>query len=179
MNQRRSEPEFFRQQLDNLPREIPPDRDLWPGIAAALARPGPRVSPWRPALAAAAVLVIVLLGAVVTLDPGRSVDFPGGQGTAWEGQDPAQLAILDALERECRQPELALASGAAILEEETGPPILSLITQNLRILDLAITETRRAWTADPDSPRLVKVLASFYRARAGLQSRAAELAAEI
>lgn len=50
----------LKQAVDRLPKSIEPPRDLWPAIAARLRRPSRRWY-WVP-LAAAAVLVLVLLG---------------------------------------------------------------------------------------------------------------------
>lgn len=58
-----SEPNPLRDQLNSLPREIPPARDLWPGIEARLNRPAAQttVSPfrrWRMPLAVAAAVML-------------------------------------------------------------------------------------------------------------------------
>ncbi|MBM3316873.1 MAG: zf-HC2 domain-containing protein [Candidatus Eisenbacteria bacterium] len=109
----------------------------------------------------------------------------------------AAPTIADLLAAECSEPERVLAayevagagarSDAARLAGESPDPagtdgaesgaLSSVLAENLAIIDRAITDARRAYEANPDSPQLIRLLAAAYRARAALTSRAAETAA--
>ncbi|MFH1844833.1 MAG: hypothetical protein ABIF77_16705 [bacterium] len=197
-------------QAAELPESIEPERDLWSGIAAAIAESEPaatgadqtesveqesagwwpRFRSWftgsggsggsgslrRPVFAAVAICLVLLLLVVSTRDLSESpVDAPAGSPltvTDQEpdpGMDPVALAYLDALDLDCPGTTTESALFVAENEDDESSPLLNLITHNLRIIDLAIADVREAWSADPDSPHLARLLASAYRARAVLQ----------
>jgi hypothetical protein len=157
----------------------PAGRD-WAGIA-------------RPAFAAAAILVLVLLTVIVIHVPRRSGLVADGQGPlAGDAPDAETVAVLAALEAECAAADdetaAFLPQGAeeskeseesAESKESEKMSILELIAHNLRIIDLAISDAREAWSADPHSPHLARILASAYRAKAALQGQRTELAARL
>ncbi len=75
--------------VERLPKSIEPPRDLWPGIAARLATAGPRRAwrslAWVPALAAAAGLVLLLVG---------RARGPGLEASALAGRPQARGAAI-------------------------------------------------------------------------------------
>jgi hypothetical protein len=186
--------EALRRAAAALPRELPPARDLWPAIAArtvdapitpaaAAAGSEPVHAParevfawsrtyraWRamwPVFAGtAAVLAIVI---ATTLQ--RSTARPSGV-------EAMATATANALEAECSQPERErIATQAAAASPAVSTPALNVIADNLRIVERAIAEARRAWEANPTSPRLMRMLAAAYKAKAALEDRATEIAA--
>jgi len=194
-------------QAVELPESIEPERDLWSGIAAAIAESEPvaaatarwanegresagwwpRFWNWfagsggssglrRPVFATVAVCLALLLVVVSTRDLSESpVDAPADSpltNTDQEpdpGVDPVAQAYLAALDLDCYS--TTTESALFVTEDEDGEssPLFSLIAHHLRIIDLAIADVREAWSADPDSPHLARLLASAYRARAVLQ----------
>lgn len=180
-------------EANTLPRSIEPPRDLWPAIAArtrdeqGAARSG-GFERWlgflrfRPALwpVAAAALAVVLVFVIVQMrQPGVPPVATRGPEVSQEAiPDPAALAVMDALEAECKETDQEIARYAA--DAEGGPmvPVVGAMLENLRIIEHSISELREAWRANPDTPRLARMLAAAYRAKIVLQGRAAEVAAQ-
>ncbi len=147
-----------------LPREILPARDLWIDIAPRLA---PRANPATPGrswsrspagLAAAAVLLIALGGAI------------GATASRWM-QPATDTAFTTARAR--------YAAAAATLAEQLAadPGLLavttrSVIAQDLDILDQAIHEAETALTADPRNAALEQMLLKREQQRIDLLERA-------
>jgi putative zinc finger protein len=139
-------------------RDVPPSRDLWPAVAARLAS-GQRaaVPPRRrfaftvPQLAAASLLLAVLSGwlAVRVLAPrpqsGAGVAQPleGGAG-GWLTPVAFDEQQYDAAIRELQQ---AIDRGRRQLDPET----VAAVERNLRLVDQAVDDARRALAADPSS----------------------------
>jgi anti-sigma factor RsiW len=187
-------------QAASLAQEIEPQRDLWPGVAAAVrgeaARNGrgplhrlieqfirtfgSRRAIWPTALATATAVVVVLLVISDQQDAGDTAGRPQpvtrAEDTAvQELPDPAAVALIQALEAECRQGDHELMMLASAGEEGQGTGILDVISENLRIVNQAVAEARQAWTADPNCPGLVRLLTAAYRAKAILQGRAIDV----
>jgi len=172
----------LRRQTEGLAREMAPPRDLWPAIAAAIEQ-RPRQAPesasrwrtlraWRwlwPAAAATASVVALVL--IITLGLGRPrVPEPP--------LDPS-AQIVAALEAECQAGESELARYTADPQCQESGSIIASILGEIQTIDTAISEVKAAWTSDPDSPQLVRLLASYYRAKAALQGRATQVAAQV
>jgi hypothetical protein len=132
----------------------------------------------RPVFAAVAVAAVVLLAVVAVWrigDSGSSARGPLAGGET----NPTVLAVLSDLDAECAPSALETATYGEG-EADTGrSPILELISHNLRIIDLAIADAREAWQADPQSPQLMRLLTSAYRAKAALQRQETRLAAQL
>jgi len=140
-------------------RETPPPNDLWPAIAARIAS-GPRAAappPRRmfaftmPQLVAASLVLVALSGwlALRVLSPApprRSASTvgsqPGGGGSltpvAFDDQqyDTAIRELQEAIDR-----------GRSRLDPET----VAAVERNLRLIDQAVDDARRALAADPSS----------------------------
>lgn len=172
----------LRADLAALPREIRPARDLRPGIAERIAgrsAPGPRqaIRTLRYPLAAAAVLLVVATAWLTTAIvggngvPGPAAEAPGGDVPAGPLADARSLeaAYLPAIHElatllERRRPELS-------------PETVRTLEENLRVIDRAIEESRRALAADPGDPVLREMLAGGYEAKVEFLTRAAALTA--
>lgn len=170
----------LRRETEGLAREIAPPRDLWPAIASAIEQ-RPRRAPesasrwqtlraWRwlwPAAAATGGVVALVL--IITLGLGRPrVSEPR--------LDPS-AQIVAALEAECQAGATELARYTTDPECQESSSIIASILGEIRTIDAAISEVKTAWSSDPDSPQLVRLLASYYRAKAALQGRATQVAA--
>jgi len=182
--------EGLRQVLDmasRLPRSVEPATDLWPGIAARLDRPGTVVrgrfgSGSRPWLAVAALLVLSVTAVLIAYTVGRSqarqvvvqlratpLAVPASLGsdsiesvTAEFGEVRAEL--LEALEQR-----------RGTLSDET----LSVVNDNLEVIDAAILRITAALETDPNNRLLRGQLTSAYQQQIQLLWRANRLPAEI
>jgi hypothetical protein len=131
-------------------------------------------------LAAAAVLAVALIGVMNLRAPRETTDGFGGPSAFGAGfRPPSELAILNALEAECRPAGGDWFGHASLYADPRVAPTLGLLTHNLRVLDLAIAELKEAWSQDPQNSRLVRRLAEIYRVKAGLENGTNELVSRI
>ncbi len=176
--------------------ERAPEADLWPGIAARLAprraqeRPAPfpgwRVSVTVPQLAAAAVLLVVLSAGSMWLALGRrpapaiGVTPPPAAPFATV---PATLpatggASAAAADFGYARYDAAIAELEQVLARHRGqldPATVRVIEENLRIIDRATAQARRALEADPANPYLNGHLADQMRRKVDLLRQATAL----
>jgi len=175
--------ERLLEQTAALPRTLEPERDLWSGIADRIAQhPGADSRSWwrlgwaqtMGAAAAAILAAAVILGLVA-----------GGRREVVNvvENEPADLsaAALNAV--------VALGSGDAEFErarvdllavfeerrQNLSPETAGVIAGSLRALDGSIQGIRGALEANPENPRLVRMLTSAYQREIDLLRRAARL----
>lgn len=172
--------------------EIPPTRDLWPGIESQLeprtahAEAGVvslstrrrRVAATVPQLAAAAIALIVLTaGAMWLMLPPAAQSGTGLAGAEASellpaGQEPAQVVFLAAYEPAISELEAAFEARRGELDPETA----RIVEQNLAIIDRAIAEATRALADDPSSGFLTTHLAGAMRQKVDLLRRVTNIA---
>lgn len=119
----------------HLPREIPPSRDLWPEIRAAL-RPQHRQGNVR--WLRASVAIALLAASALFLSK-----MPDWSAPATVTDHPIAAQALDearSLERGIAELEVALAARSKDMDQET----LIIVRRNLAIIDAAIEETMAA-----------------------------------
>jgi len=171
--------------------DIMPARDLWPGIAAAIAAPmkatGATVIPLptaqpaqtgqpglflsrRQLAAAATILMLISATATWAVGPGLAVQAtPGTDGVVGAADvlfttDPP--AVPAGLADEMRSLEAVLSDARSHLDANT----LRIIEKNLAVIDGAIEDSRRALLVDPENDFLEEHLArSWERKRDYLQ----------
>ncbi len=166
--------------VTELPREIAPRRDLWPGISTRLAAADPTGSAsrfrWlpRPAnpLAAAAAVLIVLLGALIVprLTTNRGADR---EGFGWE--HVIGLLTTAEMEQQYRGAADDLISSLAGMPAVLPDTAREVIEANLQLVEQAITESRTALTAYPSDAGLQSMLAAAYRHKIELLQHTARL----
>ena len=145
----------LRWQLRQLPHELDPPRDLWPGIAARLDRPSPRRRwPWVTGLAMAACLVLAV--AVGTGLRPASVPVPA---------DPTALLVQ-------RETQALVLEYEAALREFDGAPVPEPLAPALATLDASAEQIRAALAQDPDRLQLLEQLRRTYARRLSLTQRA-------
>jgi hypothetical protein len=140
--------------LRQLPREMDPPHDLWPGIAARLVRPAPR-----------------RLGPGLGLGLALAASLCLALGLAWWARPQAPAAGLQAglMQSEARaldrEYEAALAQLAAA-------PVPGPVEPGLVALDQSAAEIRAALDQDPESRLLLEQLRRTYARRLALTQRA-------
>lgn len=152
-----------------LPRSIEPASDLWPAIQgrlAALSGPPGRIALPRWGLAAAALLLITLSSGVTAV--------------LLRTAPPPLSATLDvsALEAQYAAVSDDLTGALEQARSRLAPATLATIERNLRIIDAALDETRRALARDPGNPALGQMVVAAWRQKVDLLRRATALGAE-
>ena len=146
----------LRWQLRQLPRDIEPATDLWPGIVAGIERrPAHRPMRWIAGLAMAASLLLA-------------------GGLFWRaGAMPAQAPAEDITAAVVNAETRALTDEyQAALQQFDGAPIPSQLRPALQEVDRSVVQIRHAIAADPDSVFLLQQLRKTYSLRLSLTQRA-------
>lgn len=144
-------------QLRQLPREIEPPRDLWPGIAAGLQRRPARVR--RPWLASLSLAASVLLAA------GLVYKSPVGAGLDAPLPDPADTLSASVVRGEAAA---VTREYQAAMRQFDGAAIPAAVQPELKVLDDSAAQIRRAIAADPDEVFLLQQLRKTYELRLNL-----------
>lgn len=153
--------------IDRLPRELDPERDLWPEIAAGLPQAG-RERPWAMRFAGVAVIAAaaVIGWQVATRPPAPEVPF-AVEMPASEGRGPAQSAAGLPVEfvaaeasllalRDQRYGDLEARLDALPREQREA------IERSLGTIAIAVAELRQALAQAPVDPVLQHLLWSLY-----------------
>ena len=143
--------------IDELAKDVPPARDLWPAIAAAIADqvsadlsmkavPGRRRVGWWPAVGLAASLALVAIGVLIGRQFGQPVQ-PIAHDTA-RAADPALLpaSLRDAEYRKQRE-ELVVQVNAKLAA--MPPAERDKVAASLATLRRSIQEIEAALGRDP------------------------------
>ena len=180
-----------------LPRELEPNRDLWPGLEGRLGpQQGEHVSPSNPgagtwkrllnhgvreALAVAAAVAILLSGTF--LAPSQQVPGdntrPTVSRTTQMGPKPPTATfarMMWGMELESRAAGRTFTSA---LRKDSNPGAIEgvqSIDSGLEVLNRAIAASSEALRADPENPELLKRLSGYYRKRLALLQQATQLA---
>lgn len=146
----------LRWQLRQLPAEIDPPRDLWPGIAARLPAQAPRrrIAPWLGGLALAASVSLAI-------------------GLAWQLRTPSAAPFDPQSELVQREAEAMTREYQAALVQFEGAPMPDPLAPALATLDRSAEEIRAALDADPNATYLLGQLRRTYARRLELTQRAA------
>jgi anti-sigma factor RsiW len=165
--------------------DIPPRQDLWDGVVARLGSRSPMVTAIRdrarrrfsftlPQLAAASVALMVLSGGMVWLarSGDSRADFPVAIGAdrALPAVAPVRLSETH-YEGAVEDLEEILERGRAQLDGET----VRVLEQNLKSIDAAIEECRKALANDPANAYLNSHLAAARQRKLALLRRATAL----
>jgi len=167
--------------------DSPPDRELWSGVAAQIAKPGARISPFRraisarlsftlPQVAAASLALMVLSGGLVWMarSGDRRADIPSVNAQVADETPVTRARFADAqYDAAIAELKQTLDAGRAKLDQET----VHVLEQNLAAIDRAIDQCRRALDGDPANVYLNTHLADARQRKLVLLRRAAALAA--
>lgn len=181
-----------------LPREIAPPENAWDAIKAQIemesterlmSRRQARRPFWqRPAFLAAAAFLLVAGSSLVTAlvigrrgvaDRRQSVlvaqSRPVPSTAIVSSRRPVTLAQFTALENDyigtANELSAVIESGKTELTLET----IAKLKENLRVIDAAILEARRALAADPANQALIEMLSTSYSQKVDLMKRTAAM----
>jgi len=153
--------------IDELKRDIPPGRDLWPAIAAAIEAERAqaqapaetrRRSAWWPAAGMAAAVALVALGVVI----GRGIALTDGPVVASSNAPAHDNAVIPAALRDAeyrRQRDALLVEAQAKLQS-MPPAERDKVAASLRTLQRSITDIEAALGRDPANALLQELLVS-------------------
>ncbi len=173
----------LQESVASLPRSIEPERDLWPGINAAVARGTVVQGNFGRTVLMAAAAVVLLVGSVVTA-------FLVGQQQGVSSVDlvvtgePASSAVLLASFNELGVHDFeitrdGLLSAVKARRSELSFETYEVVMTNLRLIDDAMTNIAEALDENPESELLQRQLAAAYRSQIGLLERALRMPAEV
>lgn len=157
-----------------LPQDIPPPRDLWPGIAAQLgerpARPAPRTFGWPMALAA--TVLVASVSALLTWSLMR--DETPVPTVATSTADPLLVPVNYGTRSALSAAEIAARNElhAKFREKfaDLRPATRATILRNLAVIQAAADEIDAALAQDPTSRMLNELLVGAYKRELELYS---------
>jgi hypothetical protein len=181
-------------EVDALPAEILPERDLWSGIAARLEPRGETLVEVAPAarrralmprwaMQAAAMVALMVGTSVISFRMGRTPgEVPPTEGKSTEEsarrtQKP-QTALAAWQEGGQPQYETAIAELETVLDRNRSrlsPETVRVLEQNLAIIDEAIRQAREALRRDPNSPEVAEMLSDAYDQKLNVLQQAVAL----
>jgi hypothetical protein len=148
----------LRWQLRQLPRELEPERDLWPAIEAGIRREPlvpARRRRWPAALAAAATLQLA-------------------GGLYWRAGDSTPAPTTEQIEARVVSAEARAITKhyQAAIRQFDGAPLPAQVEPSIAALDRSVAQIQSAIVADPDSVFLLEQLRRTYDRRLQLTQRA-------
>jgi Putative zinc-finger len=141
-----------------LLEDVPPARDLWPGVAGSIARQSGahRVSFSMPQLVAAAAFIALISGLSVWVFVGRDRLGDGQPASPGATATPVRVSTVDeTYDRAVQDLLRALDEG----RERLGPRTVEVVTRNLATIDRAIGDARTALDQDPRNAFLTRHVA--------------------
>ena len=153
--------------LDELAQSVPPARDLWPGIAAAIdaeksanaaAARVPRSFGWRPAGAMAAAIALVTVGVFI----GRSISPTGAElaRNPATQNDPSTIPTAFQRDENYRKQRDVLIGEVQKRLQSMPAAERDKVSASLNTLRRSITEIEAALGRDPANALLQELLVS-------------------
>ncbi len=175
--------------VEDMPAEIAPPEDLWPGLRqrieshkvvaldAPAAVPAPRRPWWTrpgPAVAAAAILILATASATAWLlvpdTLGIQQSTRAIQVSLPENTPPRVAMLITDYEGMTQRLAEEFASKRGLLPREA----VVTVEENLRIIDEALGELREVLLSDPDNETVLELLATAYRQKVSVLEHATE-----
>lgn len=172
--------------LDRLPRDVPPDRDLWPAIATRLERsaaePPRALKSRRWAWQVAAAIVLVAASSLITAALIRRHDGPQVAQEPASAAGDAQLVPAAFGPTQSLSPEYQTAHRqlSAMLQQRIGqmpPAARQKLEINLGELRHAASEINAALAEQPGDPLLEELLLNTYQEELSVLAAANQLTA--
>lgn len=152
----------------SLRREIEPERDLWPSIEAAIGKPAePRFS-WRPMMAQAAAVVVLVGGSSGLTWLAVKDDAPLLSPVGGSNSIPLSASAASFGDRYSLGPDFLDARRNLEMQldeelERLPPGTRANVEENLQTIRSAIAEINNALAEEPDNALLQELLLSSYR----------------
>jgi hypothetical protein len=144
--------------IKRLPREVQPDRDLWPGIDARL-KPRRAVRPlWSYGMAASLLVAVAAGGLWAGLTHQKA-------GTP---QEIVATGPTDSVNDGYFAQRAAYAESSVQNAQDLNPATRQVILKNLRIIEGSMQDIQHALDKDPNNPRLRALLFDLYQNEARL-----------
>lgn len=154
MSDEQDELELLRR-VRGLTGEVEPERDLWPGIRAALDEPAPIARRWRLPSALAASL---LLGAVAA-----ALLFRAGTAPELAGEPAARPALLEVgLGPELVRSRAQLIASLDAELAQMSPESQAAVAESLKEIETSLAKIHDELEHNPDSRLLLDLLVSAY-----------------
>jgi uncharacterized membrane protein YccC len=149
--------EDLRPLLADLPRQLLPPRDLWPTIAQRLGHETGAPRFWSSGRVAVAALVSAALGSLLTVAVLRG-PASSPESDVFMAQPVAVEAQWQLTESEYLRAKESLWVLVYSHRESLPADVFAVIEANLKILDRAIRDLRKAIERDPQNRRLEEQL---------------------
>jgi hypothetical protein len=176
------ERDSLRESLERLPRELPPERDLWPEVARRIEASRRRARTLRTITMASTLAAAAVLALVMGLR-GRHAPAPLAQTPSVS--IPAPTPVLAAPPPPLPE-EDTYASAERMLDTELDerrpslrPAQAAVLDENLRIVDHAIETARAAVHEHPEDPELRVELDRVWQDKLDLIRQVTELYSEM
>ena len=148
-------------QAHALPREVPPPRTLWPGIAERIAQ-SRRVLWQSPLGLAMAAALLAAVAAVALLQTGPGAPNPLATPSTAVSVSLERNSIA-AAERDYEKASADLLAALEGRRASFSPETIANVETNLAVIDQALSEVRAALGRDPGNPELTRMLVSTHR----------------
>lgn len=151
-----------------LGTEVQPERDLWPGIAAAIAAPGRGSGRYRPRLVAQAAAVLLLAGGssavtwLVMQDEAAPVTVAGQPASLDFEPVSGSFGSEYSLGPDFTDARNMLVSKLDAELERLPPETRAEVVENIATIRRAIADINRALADEPDNVLLQDLLMSAY-----------------
>lgn len=166
-----------------LPQDIQPQRDLWSGIAAAIAKP-PAVAPWKRFMAQAAAVLVLIGGSsgltYLAVSGDDQAPLPGIQNPNLVFQPVSgSFGSQYTLGPGFQDAHSVLASQLEFEMQRLSPEARQDVYENLTTIRTAIADINRALANEPDNTLLQKLLLSSYQEELSVMRRVNGIAASV
>ena len=156
-----------------LPKALPPQRNLWQGIAERIDRPAafaqaPRRVAWRPRILSMAAVVVLCVALAYAPRPTRA---PGAN----THRPPALSTVVHAAELEYCEARTELMAAIDARGGALSSETMQTVEESLRLIDDAVAEIRVALEDDPENPQLMRMLMATHEKGLNLLGKAARL----
>lgn len=153
--------------VDRLARDIAPDRDLWPGIAARIGRKRSHRPLWAYGLAASLFLAV-----------GAGSLWLGLAHRAPETGAAPQLAATQSPDAAYFAERAAFAENTVQSAPNLSPATRAVILKNLQVIEGSMQQIEQALEQDPNNPRLRALLYDLYQNEARLLAATQQIQAQ-
>ena len=156
--------ETLRKAVESLPREMAPERDLWPGIATRITPHRYQLQPWS---IAAGIASLVAIGAILTALSLHRQQVPATLATRQPSTQPRLVAAAPSPNERTR-----MLAAAIRRSTRQDPHTQAVLLTNLDLVETSITHIQHALNEDPGNPGLQPLLYQQYRDEATLVAAA-------